>query len=128
MSNENEKVVYGDDGAIKMYDAAHPSEEFNLKIEMVRAGIQGQFWLWIKEQLENDITRDVFLLSDPGCTEDIQYLRGKIRARNELLMLPGQLVESYDVDKELDGADNPQPGEEDTPLTRRGSPTPKGDD
>ena len=126
MSNESEQ--YGNEGAIKVYDEMHPEEEFGRKVEMVRVGIQGQFWLWIKELLERDIARDVLLLSDPGCTDDIQFLRGKIRARNELLMLPKQLVESYDVDRELDGADNPPSGREDTPLTRRGSPTPKGDD
>lgn len=128
MSSEDEVGGIDVAAAIAAYDRANPRDELDLQVEMIRSGLQTQFWAWLERVLRTGIEQDVLMLSDPSCKEDVNFLRGKIHARNQFLRLPTQLVEAYDDEQEYDGEANPQLSQKDNPTVRRGSPTPEGDD
>lgn len=88
---------------------------------MVRQGLQGQFWQWLRKAISSQLEADIYLLTNPQTTPDqVQVLRGSIKARNEFLMYPQRFVEVYDYNQLLAGemespADN-------LPTSRRLSP------
>jgi len=70
------------------------------RIEMIRMGLGGDFWRWYSAALAAELQQDLLDLASPDTPESrVQYLRGMIRAKNEMLRLPGQLVGAYDAEQ-----------------------------
>lgn len=95
------------------------------RMEMIRRGMQGEFWKWFAATLQLELQQDLLDLASPDTPEDrVSYLRGMIRAKNEMLRLPGRLVALYDAEQ----VDSVEEEEEDLgPDTpgRRLSPVPR---
>lgn len=100
------------------------SDEEKRLVEMVRQGVQGDFWAWYKLQVQAESTADILVLTDPKTPEElVGFLRGKIRARNDDLLLPQQFIAAYDY------VDVPAKDDPDTPgAVRRLSPLVKEDE
>lgn len=74
------------------------------KIELIRTGLASDFWRWYSSALTLELQNDLLELASPDTPENrVSYLRGMIRAKNEMLRLPGQLVEAYDAEQVVSG-------------------------
>lgn len=99
-------------------------EDTKRVVEMVRQGLQSDFWAWFRMQVQEESKMDILTLTDPDTpAEKVGFVRGKIRARNEDLLLPRQFLAAYDH------TETAEPDLQDTPgEPRRLSPLVKEDD
>lgn len=94
---------YGDDAYERIVQEAmraqDPEPEVRRAVELVRRGVQTEFWAWLEKTMKGDALADVERLADPRTPpEMVGFLRGKIHARNEILRLPYTYVQVYDQD------------------------------
>jgi len=80
---------------------------------VVRTGVQGDFWAWIKGEIADWAKLEMEALCSPTGPDDpqINYRRGKIRAIHDILALPNQFLAEYDYDRTLSLEDNPHGGQ-----------------
>ena len=92
-------------------------DEQRILTETIRQGMEGEFWRWLKTRLAAELTEDFAELASPTCPADkVAYLRGCIRARNDLLTLPESVLNMYA------SPDEPPEEEPDIPAARPMSP------
>lgn len=88
-------------------ESADPGPEEQRAAEMVRRELDGDFWVWLRKRIQLESQADILALADPKTPSDmVQFLRGKIRARNEDLLLPIEFVRRYDFERGMEAGES----------------------
>lgn len=96
-------------------------EERQRLVGLIQQGLRSDFWAWYAGALQRESKADMISLTDPNVpSTQVEFLRGKLRARNDDLLLPQQALAMYDItDDHVD-----EVPEEGVPEPRRLSPLP----
>lgn len=107
-----------EDEGVREFDATDPDGVRSREVEVVRSGVLSPFWEWLRMRLRSQLEVDVMTLADPRTATDVNFLRGMIRARNEVLRLPEQFIQEIDAEIALEAQDNPEPDDGGIPQRR----------